>query len=451
MRKIARFVFETAYGPFVAWCCTALLLFVAYAISPPLGWFGIALADIMFVVQVIVAIVNIIAFFKSLVKHQCGRALGQFLLGLVGLFLFGLGSVFAFVAHGIVAHATSSGYSEVRSASVTNETAALEFAVEYRPAHPFLAEYDKCVVFPSGKRIGVWMDTGGAGPFAVYRLQTGEYYLVDGLEFDFIRNDYRVNVTNETVEMMCDETWVNIPDKTLKVYGRSNDSISVKTENGEQDVSGGTPVGDSLKSRSYIGLLHPSGRFEPGEGDPFADIIEPKWKIVNLDGGEVPFTLECRRWNGSHYYRLAFASGKRIALGTDRYIGEVGYSLYVLKDGRYHLFTGQKDVSWRSEWRIDVAGETVEVMHKDHCGKSGDLWMKIPSGATSADGGGIGISGGENCKTLNVSIDVNAEEGKATGHDFEPVGDSLSNAKFIGTFHPPDDDPCSKSRKRKRR
>ena len=251
--------------------------------------------------------------------------------------------------------------------------------------------------------------------------------------------------------MMCDETWVNIPDKTLKVYGRSNDSISVKTENGEQDVSGGTPVGDSLKSRSYIGLLHPSGRFEPGEGDPFADIIEPKWKIVNLDGGEVPFTLECRRWNGSHYYRLAFASGKRIALGTDRYIGEVGYSLYVLKDGRYHLFTGQKDVSWRSEWRIDVAGETVEVMQKDHCGKSGDLWVKIPSGAASADGGGIGISGGDNGKTLNVSIDVNAEEGKATGHDFEPVGDSLSNAKFIGTFHPPDDDPCSKSRKRKRR
>ena len=30
MKKIERFVFETAYGPFVAWCCTALLLFAAY-------------------------------------------------------------------------------------------------------------------------------------------------------------------------------------------------------------------------------------------------------------------------------------------------------------------------------------------------------------------------------------------------------------------------------------
>ena len=449
MKKIERFVFETAYGPFVAWCCTALLLFAVYAISPPLGRFGTALVNVMFVVQVIAAIVNIIALFKSLVEHQYGRALGQFLLGLAGLFLFGFGLVFAFVAHGVVAHATSSGYAEVRSASVTNKTDALEFAVEYRPAHPFLAEYDKCVVFPSGKRIGVWMDTGGAGPFAVYRLPTGEYYLVDGLEHDFIRNDYRVNVTNETVEMMCDETWVKIPDNTLKVDGRSNDSISVKTGDGEKWADGGIPVGDSLKGRVYVGLLYPSGRFEPGESDPFAEIIEPKWKTVKMDGGEVPFSLECKRWKGSHYYRLVFASGARIALGSDGCISEVGYSLYALKDGRFHLFNaGQKDVSWRKEWRIDVAGETVEVMFKDHWGKYGDLWVKIPPGATSAED--IGISGGENGKPLSVSIKVDTEVGKVTGHDFEPVGETLSNAKFIGTFHAPSDAPQLKRRKRER-
>ena len=327
----------------------------------------------------------------------------------------------------------------------------LAFSVEYKPAHPFLAEYDKCVVFPSGKRIGVWMDTGGAGPFAVYRLPTGEYYLVDGLEHDFIRNDYRVNVTNETVEIMCDEIWVKIPEGTLKVDGRANDSISVKTADGEKWADGGMPVGDSLKGRVYVGLLYPSGRFEPGEGDPFADIIEPKWKTVKLDGGEVSFSLECKRWKCSHYYRLVFASGARIALGSDGCISEVGYSLCVLKDGRYHLFNaGQKDLSWRKEWRIDAVGESVEVMYKDHWGKYGDLWVKIPSGATSANGG-IGISGGENGKPLSISIKVDTEEGKVTGHDFEPVGETLSNEKFIGTFHLPDDDLRSKSRKRKRR
>ena len=31
MTKIARYVFETAFGPFVAWCCAELLLFAACA------------------------------------------------------------------------------------------------------------------------------------------------------------------------------------------------------------------------------------------------------------------------------------------------------------------------------------------------------------------------------------------------------------------------------------
>ena len=452
MKKIVEFALKTAFGPFVIWCGTALLLFAAYALSPVLGEFGIAMAKMMFVMLLVAAVVNVAAIVISLVERQSDRGLAQLLLALAGLLLFFFGFLFSFVAQGVVAHATSTGYAEVRSVSVTNETAALEFAVEYKPAHPFLAEYDKCVVFPSGKRIGVWMDTGGAGPFAVYRLPTGEYYLVDGLDFDFIRSDYRVNTTNETVEMMCDETWVKIPDGALKVDGRGNDSIFVKTEDGEKSVGGGVSVGDSLKGRVYVGLLNPKGDFEPGTGDPFADIIEPEWKPVKLVGGEVSFSLECKRWKGSHHYRLAFASGARIVLGSNGRTGEGGYSLYALEDGRYHLFEAQekKNISWRKEWRIDAKGESIEVMFKDHWGKYGDLWVKIPKGATSANGS-IGISGGENGKPLSVAIDVNTESGKVTGHDFVPVGDSLSNAKFIGTFQPPDDDPRHKRSGRERR
>ncbi|MBQ9430573.1 MAG: hypothetical protein IJU44_03375, partial [Kiritimatiellae bacterium] len=211
------------------------------------------------------------------------------------------------------------------------------------------------------------------------------------------------------------------------------------------------PVGDSLKGRSYLGLLYPSGRFEPGEDDPFADIIEPQWNPVKLDGGKVPFSLECRRWKGSRFYRLAFASGTRIAIGSDSSIGEAVYSLYALEDGRYHLFNaGQKDISWRKEWRINATDESVEVMFKDHWNKYGDLWVKIPSGATSVDGG-IRIRGGENGNPLSVSINVNTEGGKVTGHEFTPVGETLENEMLIGTFLPPDDDPRSKGRKRERK
>ena len=450
MKKFVRFALKTAFGPFVVWCGTAFLLFAAYALSPVLGSFGIILTNMMVVALLAAAVVNVAAIVISLVEHQHGRALGQFFLGIAGLFLFCVGlAVATFANLSMTLENSTSG--PARCASVTNETAAFEFAVEYKPAHPFLAEYDKCVVFPSGKRIGVWMDTGGAGAFAVYRLPTGEYYLVDGLDFDFVRNDYRVNTTNETVEMMCDETWVKVPDKTLKIDGTSNDSIFVKTEDGEKNVGGGTPVGDSLKGRVYVGLLYPSGDFEPGTGDPFADIIEPKWNPVKLDGGEVPFSLECRRLRGSYYYRLVFASGTRIALDPTSCTGEEGYSLYALEDGRYHLYDArQKDISWRKEWRVDAKGEVVEVMLKDHQGKYGDLWVKIPKGAILYHNS-IGVSGGENGKPLSISIDVNTENGKVTGHDFVPVGDSLSNAKFIGTYQPPDDAPRHKQHRRERK
>ena len=451
MKEFVRFALRTAFGPFVIWCGTAVLLLAAYALSPLLGSFGIVLTNMMVVALLAAAVVNVAAIVISLVEHQHGRALGQFFLGIAGLFLFCVGlAVATFANLSMTLENSTSG--PARCASVTNETAALEFAVEYKPAHPFLAEYDRCIVFPSGKRIVINMDTGGAGAFAVYRLPTGEYYLADGLEHDFIRNDYRVNVTNETVEMMCDQTWVKIPDKTLKVDGSSSESIFVKTEDGEKSVNGGTPVGDSLKGRVYVGLLYPKGDFEPGTGDPFADIIEPKWMPVKLDGGEVPFTLERKRWKGAHHYRLAFASGAKIALGTSFSTGGGCYSLYALGDGRYHLFEEQekKNISRRKEWRIDAAGETVEVMFKEFRKKYGDLWVKIPNGATSS-WNSIGFSGGEDGKPLSVSINVKTESGKAEGHDFVPVGDSLSNAKFIGTYQPPDDDPRHKQHRRERR
>lgn len=391
MKKIAKFVFETAYGPFVAWCCTALLLFAAYAASSPLGRFGTALVNIMFVVQVIAAIVNIIAFFKSLVKHQCGRALGQFLLGLAGLFLFVLGLAFAFVAHRVVAHATSSGYAEVRSASVTNETGALEFSVEYRPAHPFLAEYDKTIVFKSGKRIGVWMDTGGAGPFAVYSLPTGEYYLVDGLKHSFIRNDYRVNVTNETVEMMTGDTfWIRIPDGTLAVVGGGGNSIEVNTsdEKYKNVESKLTSVGDSLSRRKYLGLIHPRGEFEKSDDgkDPYVGIIEPKWTAVDAGAVNLPFTLEWRdnKNRRSRQWRIATVSGKHFGLVRARefetcfvYVGAPGvYRLhFVSKNGR------MSDM-FDNEYRIDANSEKVEMI-------VGGFLLSIPSGTVCISSFGL--------------------------------------------------------------
>ena len=101
-----------------------------------------------------------------------------------------------------------------------------------------------------------------------------------GLKHDFVRSDYRVNVTNETVETMVggnDPEWIKTPDGSLDIVGRGSGSIIVKMKSGETEVDGGrTPVGDSLAGRKYLGLLHPDGRFEAGDGDPYADVVEPK-------------------------------------------------------------------------------------------------------------------------------------------------------------------------------
>lgn len=431
---LLRFLFETDYGPFVSWCTAALAFCVSVIILPPLGKFGSALVIVMLLVLIALSLAAVVAFLLALLRCQWMRAIGQLFLGVIGVVLFCACFIASCVGGRIVAYSTGAA---VRTAEVMDEAASsLAFKVEFRPAHLFLAEYDKCVIFRSGKRIGVWMDTGGAGAFAVYRLPTGEYYLVDGLKHDFIRNDYRVNVTNETVEVMCNDTWVKIPDGTLEVVGRSGDSIMVKTKSGEKNVGGGdgTAVGDSLKGRVYLGSLHPNGRFVTAAGDPYMDTIEPKWIAVKFDGGKIPFSLECRRWKGVCHYRIAFASGEQIALDFVSCTNDDRLLLSVLDDGRYHLLgTRKAGFSCRRDWRIDATGETVEVMYKDHLGKHGNLWVKIPPGSTSINS--MGIGGGEDGEPLEVSIDANIKNGKVTGHDFVQVGDSLSNEKFIGSFH----------------
>lgn len=147
-------------------------------------------------------------------------------------------------------------------------TEELPFAVEYKRAKTLCAEYDKRIRFKSGKTIGVWPDTGGGGPFAVYVLDGGEYYLIDGLKFDFIRSEYRVNCTNETVERKGKYSWILIPDGALTITTASDRDVMVATANGPACSQKTTPIGDSLKGRRFIGLIYTNGRFVAGGIDP---------------------------------------------------------------------------------------------------------------------------------------------------------------------------------------
>lgn len=273
-----RIVFpNTALGLFFLWGCFAASFLAVLAMKPMLGTAGVILTALAEHGLVIATLIYGVLLIVSLVKKEWRKAIAMFGLGVLGAILLFIGTGFAMAINfAIRTAAWDATAEEPRLVELPNAAGAPLFSVEYKNVHPFLAEYDKTIVFSSGKRIGVWRDTGGAGAFAVYQLPSGDYYLVDGLDTDFIRNDYCINVTQETVEILCGQTWLPLPDNALWVTMKSNDFVVAETADGDVTVESGRPVGDSLKGRRYLGLISPQGSFVPGEGDPFAEIINKR-------------------------------------------------------------------------------------------------------------------------------------------------------------------------------
>lgn len=280
--QIREFLSRTGLGMFLVWGCAAVLFLVAVAFSPFWGKADMVVGVAATGVLAVASLWYVLVFLVTLAKRQWKKSAIMFVSGGVGACLLAVGFGFAIALNfGFALVNWEKGKENPRLVGVPGEDGKTAFSVEYINAHPFLAEYDKTIVFKSGKRIGVYMDTGGAGPFAVYRLPTGEYYLVDGLKHNFIRNNYRVNVTNETVEMMTADTfWIRIPDGTLAVVGGGGNSIEVNTADEKyKNVEGQLiSVGDSLSRRKYLGLIHPRGEFEKSDDgkDPYVGISEPK-------------------------------------------------------------------------------------------------------------------------------------------------------------------------------
>ena len=311
--------------------------------------------------------------------------------------------------------------------AATNAPAAgtepLPFSVAFKPAHPFLAEYDRWIDFPSGKRIGIWMDTGGAGPFAVYRLASGAYYLIDGLKFEYIRSEYRVDPAAETVEIMNGTRWIAIPDGASAVVGHSSDSIIVKTKHGETTVGGGVPVGDSLAGRTYLGLAKPDGRFEPGTGDPYAAQVDPPWTVVALPGS-VPFRLEFfdHRQKGA---RVVFPDGKTRIL-SPLFRTEV-FELHAL-DGGAFLLVDPSEVEWNfAKYRVDPGNETLEVLHAD-------AWFEIPEEATGISG--FSKTRGTPGTPRRAVMTIETADGKKDVERSTPAGNPPERTTFLGTIRP---------------
>ena len=375
-KKIRDFLTRTGLGLFLAWGCAAAIFLAVISVAPSLGKAQIVAAIAALVVLAVASLWYVMAFTVALVKRQWRKAALMFVLGGAGTCLLAVGFGLAMAFNFWVGAATWKQKDEKpRMVGVPGEDGKTAFSVEYINAHPFLAEYDKTIVFKSGKRVGVRMDTGGAGPFAVYRLGADEYYLVDGLKHNFIRNDYRVNTAKETVEMMIgDAFWIRIPDDALAVVGGGDNSISVKTVDEEcKNVDGElAAVGDSLACRRYLGLVTPRGKFEasPDGKDPHTDVIEPQWAAVDARAANLPFALEwrCARngfwWHG----RTTTTAGKHFGLYHTGKFNTCRISVGAPGVYRVHIMSKNGRVSdwFDNEYRIDVNREKVEMFF-DKC------------------------------------------------------------------------------------
>ena len=152
----------------------------------------------------------------------------------------------------------------------------LPFAVEYKRAKTFCAEYDKRLVFKSGKRIGLLMDTCGYGPFRIYKMKDGQYCMEDGYGWSGPgdqRRFLRVNVEKEMVELKSDAGWFSIPEKGLvRGWGGCPGELKnfmfdmysggdLNNEKGWTVTVTGTPVGKSMDGMKLIGEIDTRGRF----------------------------------------------------------------------------------------------------------------------------------------------------------------------------------------------
>ena len=131
----------------------------------------------------------------------------------------------------------------------------LPFNVQYKRAKTMCAEYDKRLLFKSGKCIGLPLDTCGFGPFQVYQLKSGDYCLVDGFDRKLPSRWLRVNIEKETVELKYGIGWFKIPEGGyVRGWGGVPDDLSHfrfdMYPGGNLNSQGwhvkvpGTPVGD---------------------------------------------------------------------------------------------------------------------------------------------------------------------------------------------------------------
>ena len=411
MKKIGKFLFDTWYGA-VAACAvsaTGVLAGTLFGV-----WTAGQIVQLFFVVLLLLSGLTLVAaFVRSLWKKAWGRAAVQLGIGVVGAVGFVMALIATFFASAVIALALGWRGKWIEP----EKNGVVPFEVEYRVAHPFLAEYDRRVAFASGKRVGIAMDTGGLADLTVYALGDDSYALMDRA-----RNLFRVDAANETVDAGAGRKWFRLPDGTLDIIGRGGDGVEVRLEGGKEKwVEEGVPFGETLDGRRMLGKFVPYGRFEAATDDDDW-LAEVPWETLPGWPEELPFALEWRKerglW-GNEEWQLAFASGKTVPMR----LGGMTATLHETADGNYVL-EEKKDgpgVSlFQETYRIRPGDERLDQ-------KVYGAWVEWPEGLREYKGTSWLRDGSRRCVE---GLDENGNEVKGTNS--VPVNATMEGMRLVG-------------------
>lgn len=284
--RFLRLLLDSAWFPAVAWVGGVAVFLGAAIVAAPvrhwcgrwaeegLGWAALGLV-------LVLSVAGVVAFVRSLLGRRWGRAVVQLLLGAVAVVLAAVGGICTHFVAWEVASRTPGG---IPWASTPGD-APMPFAIECRRAHPFLAEYDKQVAFPSGRRFGLYPDAGGYGDTAVYLLDSGRYAIAEGMRLRRDCRVYRIDPEAESVDFLYKGSWFAFPPDTICVSGCGTSrgtgwerhEVRFDTPSGSIRVTNGVPAGDEFAHRRYLGLVKPGGAFDPApegnDGDPWAEVL----------------------------------------------------------------------------------------------------------------------------------------------------------------------------------
>ena len=160
------------------------------------------------------------------------------------------------------------------------------FAVEWRLADEFCADWHKRIVFPSGHRTGLPSGEASNSPLAVYALDSGRYAIAFKDTFTPYFYVFRIDSAKETVDWLSDGLWYPLPPDAVDFISWGADGPLVKTRKGTLWVNRGVPAGDEYFHRRFLGFVSTSGSFEPSTSDPFPDPLWPPSSVPGLPDNE---------------------------------------------------------------------------------------------------------------------------------------------------------------------